>query len=224
MAKTNIYDDRKIRSVEVTHPSSSSVGVTYFFKTPVDDSEVTVLGQRKWEPGAAVTGLSFPAIMGTRKPHPIRVKNNAKGITTFCSTAKLADAKAAGWSRVKKSAFNVKRSNIFPGAANLRGALIVYVAVPSGGVNLKWGWKMPYAQALKIGITDLGKLGIKITNTDAEWADLVLGCNSVRPPRASKTVFEGATGKEDTITTFYDSSVILEFPWKPAGSGSIFEI
>lgn len=224
MAKTNIYDDRKIRSVDVTHPNSSSVGFTYFFKTPVDSSEVTVLGQKNWTPGAPVTGLSFPAIMGTRKPHPIRVRNSAKGITTFCSTAKLAEAKAAGWSRAKKPAFNVKRSNTFPGAGNLRGALVVYVAVPSGGVNLKWGWKMPFAQALKIGVTDLGSLGIKITNTDAEWADLVLGCNSVRPPRTSKTVFDGATGKGDTITTFYDPSVTLAYPWKPAGDGSIFEI
>ncbi|WRH66938.1 MAG: hypothetical protein RSE13_26265 [Planktothrix sp. GU0601_MAG3] len=90
---------------------------------------MTVLGQKNWKPGAAVTGLSFPAIMGTRKPHPIRVKNNAKGITTFCATAKLEAAKAAGWSRAKKSAFNVKRSNTFPSAGNLRGALVVYVAV-----------------------------------------------------------------------------------------------
>jgi hypothetical protein len=224
MAKTDIYADREIRSVELTNPNVPSIGFTYFFKTSVDSSEVTVLGQKGWKIGDPVTGLTYPAILGTRKPSPIRVKNNAKGITTFCSSAKLKDAKAAGWSRVKKAQFNTKRSNTFPSGATARGSLVVYVNIPSGGADMFWGWRMPFSQAVKIGVTDLGKLGIKLATSDANWGSLVLGCNSIRPPRTSQTIFSGATGKQDTITTFYDPSVTLESPWVPAGSGSIFEI
>ena len=119
MAKTNIYDDRKTRYVDLQHPTVTSAKFTYFFKTNVDETEVAELGQTPVT--ALPTNLTAPAIAGTRRPTPLAVYNAKKRIRTLCSSSKFATAQAAGWRRIDQPDFATPRTQNQSPAATDRG-------------------------------------------------------------------------------------------------------
>lgn len=213
MAKTNIYDDKSIRYVDLQHPTATAVKFLYFFKTNVDASEVVALGQ------TAVTEipatLPSPAIAGTRKPTPLKVFNAKKRIQSLCSTSKFGTAQAAGWRRIEAPAFNTARIQSAP-AAGSRGSILLTVDTPSLGGDISYGWFMPAQQYLKITDAERTALGIVAPTTEAGWAAVILGCDKIQPARARKTTFSGdgtVVGGSDTTETFYKAGNALPDGW-----------
>lgn len=224
MPKTNIYDDKETRFVDLIHPTIASVKFNYYFKTNVNNTEVTELGQT---PVNSVTvNAPAPAIAGTRRPTPLMVTNPKKRISTLCSSSKFATAQASGWRRKSAPTFSNERvQNTAPGVGD-RGAVLVTVPVTSLGSNLTFGWFMQYQQFLKITDAERTAMGIKIPQNATEWAGVVLGCNRVRPPRARRVSFTGTniTGASDTTETFYEVGSILPSGWVHSANALEFTI
>ncbi|NEO54480.1 MAG: hypothetical protein F6K54_16170 [Okeania sp. SIO3B5] len=211
MGVTNKYASPDIRAVDLYHPTITAARFLYAFPGKVDQAEITVLQQTPI--ATAIQGNAAPVIAGTSssKPTPLIVRRKATPvITTLCSTTAYEEAYAQGWRRSETAAFNSKRAqdtNVDGYSANVTGAIMVCVEVESKGKPLKWGWWMPKSQAKKIGSAGLTALGIEIPSTVEDFAQIVLGCNSVKPPRAKKVITEGATDGMDTTTTFYSTKV-----------------
>lgn len=226
MAKTNIYDDRKTRYVDLQHPTVTSAKFTYFFKTNVDTTEVAELGQT--EVTALPTNLAAPAIAGTRRPTPLAVYNAKKRIRTLCSSSKFATAQAAGWRRIDQPDFATPRTQNAAPSATDRGAIIVTVPVDSLGSNVSYGWFMQVQQLLKITAAERTGLGIVVPTTANDWAGVVLGCNKLKPPRARRTSFSGANttviGGADTVSTFYAVGSTLPTGWVHAADFEPFAL
>lgn len=224
MAKTNIYNDRETRYIDLAHPTVAAAKFSYFFKTNVDATEVTDLGQ---VPVTTVPTLANPAIAGTRRPTPLVVTNVKKRITTLCSSSKFATAQVAGWRRKEAPTFsNARVQNTAPTAAD-RGAVLVVVPVNSLGTELAFGWFMQYQQFLKITAAERTAMAIAIPTTEADWAKVVLGCNRVRPPRARRVSFEGTAGvigASDTTETFYAVGSTLPTGWVHSANALDFTI
>lgn len=215
MTKTNIYDDKKTRYVDLVSPTQAAAKFTYFFKTNVDLTEVTDLGQT--EITALPATLSAPAIAGTRRPTPLMVNNSQTRIRTLCSSSKFATAQSAGWRRIQQSNFATPRTqNTSPGAGD-RGSVIVTVPVDSLGTPLLFGWYMQIQQFLKITSTERTAMTINVPTSAADWAKVVLGCNKIRPPRARRTLVSGGAnavvGGSDTTETFYSVGSTLPTGW-----------
>ena len=215
MSKTNVYDDKKLRYVDLQHPTEAAAKWLYYFKTNVDLTEVTDLGQT--EVTALASSLVAGAIAGTRRPHPLVVHNKKKRITSLCSSSKFGTAQASGWRRRENAIFSTKRTQNTTPAVGQSGAVLVVCPVNSLGAEIAFGWFMQNQQFLKITDAERTALGIQIPTTDADWAKVVLGCNFVRPPRARKTTFEGqnntVVGGSDTTETFYAVGSILPAGW-----------
>jgi len=215
MPKTNVYADKKTRWVDIVHPTESAIKFAYFFKTSVDLTEVTDLGQTEVSGLASI--LSMGSIAGTRRPTPLKVRNFTKRISTLCSTSKFLTAQASGWRRVKNSLFQSARTQNTSPSDSDRGAVLVTVPIDSNGVEISFGWFMQYQQFLKISSSERTNLGIKIPTNDKDWAEVVMGCNRVRPPRAIKTLFGGSgntvLGGADTTETFYAVGSTLPAGW-----------
>lgn len=218
MAKTNIYNDKKLRYVDLQHPTEAAAKWNYYFKTNVDLTEVTDLGQT--EVTAIASSLVAGAIAGTRRPHPLVVNNAKKRITTLCSSSKFAIAQASGWRRRENAIFSTKRTQNITPAVGQQGAILVVVPVNSLGTEIMFGWYMQNQQFLKISDTERTAMAISIPTTASDWAKVVLGCNKVRPPRARRVTFGDGTSKtktvvggSDTTETFYAVGSILPTGW-----------
>lgn len=240
MAKTNVYDQRKLRGVVITHPSSATIKYLYCFRTAVDSSEVTALGQVDLSTGAIPTGQ--PAIIGARFPRPTKLKSVASGISSFCASANVAAAiKSQVWKTVQKSKFLAPRTQTTTAPSSVvaaKGSVIASVKAKSDGGDIMWGWRMPKFQLAKITAAELTGLGIEFPNTDTEWRGVTLGVNAPYPPRAVKNLAQNTTtgtGKNavtnttvETASTFYDyTKSDLPANWLPQAGGkykvTIFE-
>lgn len=228
MAKTNIYDDKKTRWVDLINPTNAASKWAYYFKTNVDLTEVGgELGQTEVTALASALG-GLPAIAGTRKPTPLVVGNAKKRITTLCSSSKFATANAAGWRRKSNPTFSTKRVQNTTPTLSDRGAVLVTVNCESVGGNIAFGWFMQYQQWFKLTDTERTDMGIVIPTSDAEWASVVLGCNRVRPPRAKRVTFSGANnavvGGSDTTETFYATGSTLPAGWVHSANAVEFSL
>ena len=225
MAITNIYDDRKTRYVDLQHPTVPAAKFTYFFKTNVDATEVTLLKQT--EVTALPTGLTAPAIAGTRRPTPLIVKHAQKRITTLCSSSAFGAAQAAGWRRTNQPDFATPRTQNTAPTATDRGSVIVTVPVDSLGSPFLYGWYMQFQQFMKITDAERTAMMINIPTTAADWAGVVLGCNKIKPPRARRTQFSGngtVVGGSDTVSTFYAVGAALPPGWVHAADFETFAL
>lgn len=232
MAKTNVYDLRKLRGVTLVHPSVNTIKYLYCFRTAVDLKEVAALGQIDLSTGTIPTN-NAPAIIGARYPQPQKLRNAANGISSFCSSGSVANALKQGWKSVSKAKFLSPRTQSTTAPASVtaaKGSVIAAVNAKTDGGDIFWGWRMPKYQLAKITAAELAGLGVDFPTSDAEWRAITLGVNSPYPPRALKNLaIKSTTGTgADTVTsttietasTFYDYTV-EELPegWIPQAGG-----
>lgn len=225
MPVTNIYDERTLRQVTVSHPVSTAVKFVYLFRSNVPTTEVTELGQT--EITTTVTFAS-PAVLATSYPKPIKAKNKVKRISSFCSTASFAAARAAGWAKLHDAKFMQEKSQTTTGfTATSTGSVVAMVDCKSGTQKFSYGWNMNARQLFRINPATLTALGISFPTTEADWRGLVIGCDTPKPPRAgasfvegSSTLSTGAAGKVDNVATFYDSTKTLPAGWSQVESGT----
>ncbi|MEB3281122.1 MAG: hypothetical protein VKK42_19575 [Lyngbya sp.] len=225
MPVTNIYDERTLRQVTVSHPVSTTVKFVYLFRSNVPTTEVTELGQ---EEISGVVSFLSPAIFATSHPKPLIAKNSVKRISSFCSTASFPTARAAGWTKLHDAKFMQERTQTTTGfTATSTGSVIARVDCKSGSQKFSYGWRMNARQLFRISPATLTALGISFPTTEADWRGLVMGCDSPKPPRASASftagtsnLAAGGSGKVDTVTTFYDSTKTLPTGWSQTENGT----
>ncbi len=112
--------------------------------------------------------------------------------------------------------------------ATSTGSVIAQVSCTSaGGTSIKYGWYILARQLFRIVPATLTALGIDFPTTDADWRQVVIGCDSPRPPRAGASFTEGAAtlstgvaGKTDNVSTFYDSTKTLPLGWSHVENGT----
>lgn len=216
MAVTNIYGERSLRAVNML---VGGVNAFYVFKTNVDASEVSALGQI---PAATLVGGNQPVFVGTGRngrPRPARLKKKKEGITSLCSTPSIETAIASRqWQMVKRAVYQgrvVQKSTTFgtsiAGGAGAKGSILA--VVNTFGFN--WGWRMPAQQFNKISSTDATALGISIPNTNLEFRSLLVRANLPRPGRAFRTVT--TTDTTFRIETFIGDGATLPEAWTGIG-------
>jgi hypothetical protein len=218
MAVTNIYGERNTRAVSMAFGGTTSF---YVFRTNVDPSEVTDLGQVD---AATLTGdgPTTPIFVGTGKngrPRPARLKKKREKITSLCSSANIVTALATRrWQIVKRQVFQgrvAQRVAAFgspiPGGDAAKGSMLV--AVTTAG--LSWAWRMPAQQFNKITAAEATALGITIPNTDLEFRSLLVRANLPRPARASRVL--STTETDLTIETFIADGADLPTGWFGSG-------
>lgn len=240
MAKTNVYDQRKLRGVVISHPSNSALTYLYCFRTSVDASEVNALGQVDLSSGIIPGGQ--PAIIGARFPRPTKLRSMASGVSSYCASDKVQAAlQSQVWKTVEKSKFLAPRTQNTTAPTSItaaKGSVIASVKAKTDGGDIMWGWRMPKYQLVKISASELAGLGVVFPTTDAEWRAVTLGVNAPYPPRAIKnlaTNTTSGTGKNtvtnttvETASTFYDyTQANLPENWSPQAGGkykvTIFE-
>lgn len=226
MAITNIYGQRNLRAVSM--PVGSVTGF-YVFKTNVDASEVTDLGQFD-AATLASGGPAAPIFVGTAgkggRPSPARLRKKKEGITSLASAANVATAVATRkWQLVKRAIYQgrtTQKSSAFgtaiAGGDAAKGSVLV--VVNTGGFD--WAWRMPAQQFNKIGSAEATALGITIPNTDAEFRRLLINANLPRPGRAFRTI--STTDGTLRIETFIGDSATLPKDWTGIGEAFRFSL
>jgi hypothetical protein len=222
MAVTNIYGSRNLRAVLM---AVGSVNAYYVFKTNVDPSEVSDLGQVA---AATIIGSTTPIFVGTGnngRPRPARLKKKKEGITSLVSTANIATALATRkWQLIKRAVYQgrvAQKSATFgtpiTGGEAAKGSILVVVS--TSGLN--WAWRMPAQQFNKIASAEATSLGITIPNTDLEFRSLLVSADFPRPGRAFRTL--ATTDSILRIETFIGDSATLPAGWTGIGEARKFE-
>ncbi|MEG4013118.1 MULTISPECIES: hypothetical protein [unclassified Microcoleus] len=218
MAITKIYGERNLRAVSIPLGGSTAF---YVFKTNVDASEVTELGQIDAATllGGGPAAPVFVGIGKSGRPRPARLKKRKEGITSLASTANIATAIASRkWQMVRRAVFQGKvaqKSTSFgtpiAGGDAAKGSILV--AVTTSGLN--WAWRMPAQQFNKISSAQATALGISIPNTDLEFRNLVVNANLPRPGRAFHVL--STTDNTFRVETFIGDSATLPDGWTGIG-------
>jgi len=223
MAVTNIYGERSLRAVNI---SVGGVNAFYVFKTNVDASEVSDLGQ---VPAETLTGGNQPVFVGIGKngrPRPARLKKKKEGITSLCSSSSIQVAIATRkWQLVSRPVFQgkvVQKSTAFgtaiAGGNAAKGSVLVVVQTS----GFDWAWRMPAQQFNKIGSDEATALGITIPNTDTEFRRLLVKANLPRPGRAYRNI--GTTEGTLRIETFIGDAATLPDEWTGIGEALKFNL
>lgn len=224
MAVTNIYGQRNLRAVSMP---VGGITAYYIFRTNVDASEVTELGQID---AATLTGdgPAVPIFVGTGvngRPRPARVKKKKEGITSLISTANLIAVIASRkWQIVKRAVYQGKiaqKSAAFgtpiAGGEAAKGSMLV--TVNTSGFD--WAWRMPAQQFNKISTVEATALGITIPNTDLEFRRLLVRADLPRPGRAF--ISRATTENTLRIETFIGDSATLPTGWTGIGEALKFQ-
>jgi hypothetical protein len=225
MAITNIYGERKLRAVTLSLGGTTAF---YVFKTNVDASEVTDLGQV--DAAILTGGPTAPIFVGTTgsggRPRPARLKKKKEGITSLCSTASVAAAIASKkWQLVKRAVYQGKvsqKSTSFGTAitgGNAAKGSILAVVTTSG---LNWAWRIPAQQFNKISAAEATSLGISIPNTETEFKKLLVKANLPRPGRAFRSI--GTTEGTLRVETFIGDGATLPAEWTGIGEALKFSL
>jgi len=226
MAITNIYGERNLRAVSLP---LGGVNAFYVFKTNVDASEVTDLGQVDAATLVA-GGPTVPIFVGTTgsggRPRPARVKKKKEGISSLVSAANLATAVSTKkWQIIKRALYQGKatqKSTTFGtpivGGNAAKGSILAVVNTS----GLDWAWRMPAQQFNKITAAEATALGISIPNTDTEFKRLLVKANLPRPGRAYRSI--GTTEGTLRIETFIGDAGTLPAEWTGIGEALKFSI
>jgi len=222
MAITNIYGPRDLRGVLMT---VGGVNAYYAFKTNVDPSEVSDLGQVA---GATIIGSTTPTFVGTGdngRPRPARLKKKKEGITSLVSTANIATALATRkWQMVKRAVYQGRVSQkstsfgtAIAGGNAAKGSILAVVS--TSGLN--WAWRMTAQQFNKISSAEATALGITIPNTDLEFRSLLVRADLPRPGRAYRNI--ETTENTIRVETFIGDGADLPAGWTGIGEAYKFE-
>ena len=226
MAVTNIYGQRNLRAVSIP---LGGVSAFYVFKTNVDASEVTDLGQVDANTLLS-SGPEAPIFVGTTgnggRPRPARLKKKKEGISSLVSAANLATAVATRkWQIVKRALYQGKvtqKSSTFgtpiAGGNAAKGSVLVVVNTS----GLDWAWRMTAQQFNKITSAEATSLGITIPNTDAEFRRLLVNADLPRPARAYRSL--GTADSTLRIETFIGDSATLPPEWSGIGAALRFSL
>ena len=227
MAVTNIYGERNLRAVSM--PVGGITGL-YVFRTNVDASEVTELGQVDAATLLGSGPAAPPMFVGTTgrggRPRPARVKKKKEGITSLVSAGNLVTAiTSKKWVLVKKALYQGKiaqKSASFgtaiAGGNAAKGSILA--VVNTGGFD--WAWRMPAQQFNKITGSEATALGITIPNTDVEFKRLLVKANLPRPARAFRVLSTTETTLQ--IETFISDNGTLPDGWTGVGEAVKFAI
>ncbi|MEG5018261.1 MULTISPECIES: hypothetical protein [unclassified Microcoleus] len=221
MAVTNIYGERNLRAVNIL---VGGVNAFYVFKTNVDASEVSELGQ---VPAATLVGGNQPVFVGTGRngrPRPARLKKKRENITSLCSSSSIDTALASRrWQMVKRQVYQgriAQKSAAFgtpiAGGEAAKGSMLVVVTTSS----LNWAWRMPAQQFNKITTAEATALGITIPTTDLEFRSLLVRADLPRPGRAFRIL--STTENVLRIETFIGDSATLPAGWSGIGEARKF--
>jgi hypothetical protein len=207
-------------------------GITgfYVFKTNVDASEVTDLGQvaASTLAGNLENPAAAPVFIGTAgpggRPRPARLRKKKENITSLASSANVQTAIASKkWQLVKRAVYQGKQpqkttsfGTPIPGGDAAKGSILV--VVNTGGFD--WAWRMPAQQFNKIASAEATALGISIPNTDAEFKKLLVKANLPRPARAFRTL--STTQSVLRIETFIGDAATLPAGWTGIGEALKF--
>jgi len=227
MAVTNIYGERTLRAVSM--PVGSVTGF-YIFKTNVDASEVTDLGQvaASTLAGNLENPTAAPVFVGTAgnggRPRPARLKKKKEGITSLASTANVQTAIATKkWQLVKRAVYQGKQpqktssfGTAIPGGDAAKGSVLVVVNTS----GFDWAWRMMAQQFNKITSAEATSLGITIPNTDAEFKRLLVKANLPRPARAYRLIT--TTTNTIRVETFISDNGTLPTGWTGIGEALKF--
>lgn len=222
MAVTNIYGARNLRAVLI---DVGGVNAYYAFKTNVDASEVTDLGQVA---AATILGTTSPVFVGTGKngrPRPARLKKKRENISSLVGTANLATAIATRrWQIVKRAVYQGRTAQLsttfgtpITGGEAAKGSILAVVT--TSGLN--WAWRMPAQQFNKITAAEATALGISIPNTAAEFRRLLVRADLPRPGRAFRILT--TTDTSIRIETFIGDDATLPTGWTGIGEALRFE-
>jgi len=222
MAITNIYGARNLRAVLMT---VGGLNAYYAFKTNVDASEVSDLGQVA---AATIIGTTTPVFLGTGKngrPRPARLKKKREGITSLVGTANIATALATRrWQMVKRAVYQGRVAQLsaafgtpITGGEAAKGSILAVVS--TSGLN--WAWRMPAQQFNKITSAEAAALGITIPNTDLEFRSLLVRADLPRPGRAFRNLV--TTDNTLRIETFIGDNATLPAGWTGIGEARKFE-
>lgn len=226
MAITNIYGERNLRAVSMP---LGGVNAFYVFKTNVDASEVTDLGQV--DANTLLSGgPTAPIFVGTTgnggRPRPARLKKKKEGISSLVSAANLATAVATRkWQIVKRAIYQGKvtqKSTSFgtpiAGGNAAKGSVLVVVNTS----GLDWAWRMTAQQFNKITSAEATSLGITIPNTDTEFRRLLVNANLPRPARAYRLL--NTADNTLRVETFIGDSATLPPDWSGIGAALQFSL
>jgi len=226
MAVTNIYGERTLRAVSMP---IGALTAYYAFRTNVDASEVTELGQvaASTLAGNLENPANAPVFVGTAgkggRPRPGRLKKKKEKITSLASSANIQTALASKkWQLVKRPVYKGKQAQKvttfgtpIPGGNAAKGSVLVVVNTS----GFDWAWRMMAQQFNKITAAEATALGITIPNTDVEFKRLLINANLPRPARAGRTL-ETADGTLQ-IETFIADAGTLPAGW--TGIGEAFK-
>jgi len=226
MAVTNIYGQRNLRAVSMPLGGTSAF---YVFKTNVDPSEVTDLGQV--DANTLLSGgPAAPIFVGTTgnggRPRPARLKKKKERISSLVSSANLSTAIATRkWQIVKRAIYQgrvAQKSTTFgapiAGGNAAKGSILVVVTTS----GLDWGWRMTAQQFNKITSAEATALGISIPNTDIEFRRLLINANLPRPARAYRTI--STVDSDLRVETFVGDNATLPAEWNGIGSALRFSL
>jgi hypothetical protein len=226
MAITNIYGERNLRAVSLP---LGGVNAFYVFRTNVDASEVSDLGQV--DANTLVSGgPTAPIFVGTTgnggRPRPARLKKKKEGITSLVSAANLPTAVATRkWQIIKRALYQgriAQKSASFgtpiAGGNAAKGSILAVVSTS----GLDWAWRMPAQQFNKITSAEATSLGITIPNTETEFRRLLVKANLPRPGRAFRTI--STADATLRIETFIGDSATLPPEWTGIGEAIRFSL
>jgi hypothetical protein len=203
------------------------VNAFYVFRTNVDASEVTDLGQVD-AASLLGSGPTAPIFVGTTgnggRPRPARLKKKKEGITSLVSSANFSTAIATRkWQVVKRALYQgraAQKSTTFgtPIAGGNAAKGSVLVVVSTSGLN--WAWRMTAQQFNKITAAEATALGITIPNTDTEFRRLLVNADLPRPGRAYRTI--NTADSVLRVETFMGDSGTLPADWSSLGAALRF--
>jgi hypothetical protein len=227
MAVTNIYGERDLRAVSM---SLGAITAFYVFRTNVDASEVTDLGQVDASTLLADDGPNGPIFVGTAgnggRPRPARLRKKKERITSLASSANVVTAiTSKKWEIVKRAIYQgrvIQKSTSFGTAIAGGNAAKGSVLVTVNTAGFDWAWRMTAQQFNKIKSDEATSLGITIPNTDTEFRKLLINANIPRPARAYRTV--STTDKTLRIETFVGDSATLPEEWTGIGAALRFSL
>lgn len=206
MGKTDVYGKRTLVQAVLKIGANT---VNYGFLTAVETTERQALGLTD------VAGGSGTIVVGCNLPKPTRMMKYDSGYTvsSFVSTESISKALVAKW-KIQKAGRRYRHTS--SNSLESKKSVCAYVPVQLGNGSIKYAWRIPSYQAVKVTAEMLTTLGITIPASDTDASDMLFGVNNIKPAKAQRTL--GGTDKKNdaayTLTLPYDASKPLT-DWTP---------